>query len=274
MSIDTFLAMFQYDFMQRAFLVGGLLAAGSSALGVFLILRRYALIGDGLAHVSFATTALAVLLGVVPLLVNIPLVIAAAFGIQFLHRHTRIHSDAAIGVVSSISVALGVLMASVFQGFNIDIKSYLFGNILLINQMDVWISAILSIFVLVLVLVFRHDLMSISFDEDFAHIQGVPVRRTNAILTILTAVTISIGMRVVGTMLISSLILLPGLAALQLSRSFKQALVIAGALSISGVFIGILFSYVLAIPSGASIVLINGLFFGLSVCIRWIRNQK
>jgi zinc transport system permease protein len=273
MGIETLLVMLSYDFVQRALLVGLLLGMSTAVLGVFLILRRYSLIGDGLAHVSLLTTALAMLLGVLPLLLTIPLVIVAAFAIQYLSQRVKIHGEAAIGVISSLSIALAVLLVSINAGFNVDLLSYLFGSILLISGLDVHLVVVLSLVVALALLVFRRDLVSMAFDEDFARVRGVRVQRANGVLMVLTAISIAIGMRVVGSMLVSSLILLPGLAALQLAGSFKGALWWAVLFSVSAIVGGILLSFMLNWPSGATIVILNGLFLLLTLLFRRLRGQ-
>jgi len=263
MNIELLFRALSYTFMQRALLVGILIAISSSFLGIFLVLRRYSMIGDGLAHVSFATVALALLLNQSPLVISIPVVIAASFLILKLSEENRIGGDAAIGLVSSFSVALGVFISSLAKGFNVDLFSYLFGSILVIGKTDVYFSIVLSIVVLSTVIYYYHDLFALTFDEEYASVMGKNTKKLNQLISILTSITIVLGIRVVGTMLISSLIIFPTVTALQVSKSFKSTIIYAVSVSIVSVVIGIFASFLFDLPTGASIVLINGFFFAI-----------
>lgn len=259
--------------MQRALLVGVLIGISSAFLGLFLVLRKYSMIGDGLAHVSFATVALALLLNQSPLLLSIPIVVLASFLILKLSEENRIGGDAAIGLVSSTAVALGVLIASLASGFNVDLFSYLFGSILIISASDVWLSIILSLLVIATVLWFYHDLFALTYDADYAKVTGKNTVFYNHLLTALTSITIVLGIRIVGTMLISSLIIFPTVTALRLSKGFKSTIGIAVIVSIASVGLGILFSLIFNFPSGATIVLTNATFFMIASLISWIKKE-
>jgi zinc transport system permease protein len=219
------------------------------------------LIGDGLAHVSFATVAIGLLLHQQPILISLPLVALASLLILKLNEKAGLHGDAAIGLVSSFGVASGVLIASLAGGFNVDLMSYLFGNILSISAIEVKITWFLSGAIIVCVVLFYHDLFAITADEDYAQVLGINPQRVNKILILLTAFTVVIGVKIVGTMLISSLIILPAVAALQVARSFKTVILTALVFSLASVLLGIFVSYVFDFPSGATIVLINFIFF-------------
>ncbi len=261
MNITHILDLLSYSFLQRAFIVGSLIAISSSFLGIFLVLRKYSMIGDGLAHVSFATVALALLLNTSPLIVSIPIVIASSFLILKLSEENKIGGDAAIALVSSTSVALGVFISSLASGFNVDLFSYLFGSILILSMMDVYFSLILSIVVVITVLYYYHQLFAVTYDVDFAKVSGVNVKKSNYILAVLTSITIVLGIRVVGTMLISSFIIFPTVIALKLQTGFKRTIALAVAFSLFSVFSGIFISIILDFPTGATIVLINALLF-------------
>lgn len=250
-----------YSFMQRAIIVGIFIALSSALLGIFLVLKKYSMIGDGLAHVSFATVAIALFLGASPLLVSIPIVILASIFIMQLNEKAGLHGDAAIGLVSSFSVALGVLISSVAGGFNIDLFSYLFGSILAIKDSDMYLSIVLAGFVIALVVFFYNDLFAVTHDEEFASVIGIRTKLMNYLIATLASITIVLGIRVVGTMLISSMIVFPTVTALQVSRSFKSTIVISALISVAAVIIGVLASYVLNFPSGATIVMVNALMF-------------
>jgi zinc transport system permease protein len=253
----------QYDFILKALLVGSLIAVCCSFLGIFLVLKKYSLIGDGLAHVSFATVALALLLAASPLLVSIPLVILSSFVIMKLNEKADLHGDAAIGLVSSFAVAAGVLISSVAQGFNVDLFSYLFGSILVIGNLDVIMSVILSAVVILLIIFFYNDLFAITYDEEFAGVIGLNTRAMNYLISILTSITIVLGIRVVGTMLISSMVIFPTVTALQVAKSFKSTILISTVVSVSCVISGVFLSFVLNLPTGATIVMLNAVCFAV-----------
>lgn len=262
MNITSIFNLLSYAFVQRALIVGLLIAISSSFLGIFLVLRKYSMIGDGLAHVSFATVALALVLNQSPLIISIPIVSLASLLILKLSEENRIGGDAAIGLIASTSLAIGVFITSVSNGFSVDLSSYLFGSILIIAQSDVYLSLVLTILIVSLVLVFYQDLFAMTYDLDYAKVSGRKTKRLNQLLSILTAITIVLGIRVVGTMLISSLIIFPTVSALRLSKGFKSTIIWAVIISIFSVLSGILISVTLDFPTGSSIVLINALLFG------------
>ena len=252
---------FQYAFIQRALIAGCCMALGCSFLGVFLVLRRFSLIGDGLAHVSFATVAIALLLHAQPMVVSILLVALASMAILHLNEKARVYGDAAIGLVSSFGIALGVIIASTAGGFNVDLFSYLFGSILSVSRLEVWLTAGISVLVVLAVVLLYHDLFAITFDEEYAQVVGIRVKAVNKILILLTSFVVVLGIKIVGTMLVSSLIILPALSALQVARGFKATIALAGAFAVVSVVTGICASYVLNYPSGATIVMVNFVFF-------------
>ncbi len=251
----------QYGFVQRAVIAGCFMALGCSFLGVFLVLRRFSLIGDGLAHVSFATVAIGLLLHAQPMVVSIPLVALASLAILELNEKAKVFGDAAIGLVSSFGIALGVIIASTAGGFNVDLFSYLFGNILSVSAFEVRLTAVISVIVVLVTVLFYHDLFSITFDEDYARVTGIKVRAVNKLLIVLTSLVIVLGIKIVGTMLVSSLIILPAISALQVVRSFRATIALAGIFAVLSVLVGIFVSYVLDYPSGATIVMVNFVFF-------------
>lgn len=269
--LNLILEAVQYDFILRAILVGSLIAISSSFLGIFLVLKKQSMIGDGLAHVSFATIAIALLLNKSPLLVSIPLVILSSFLILKLNEKADLHGDAAIGLISSFAVALGVLISSVAKGFNVDLFSYLFGSILVINKLDVVLSIILSILVIFLILMYYNSLFAITYDEEFAKVIGLKPNNMNYLIAVLTSITVVLGIRVVGTMLISSMIIFPTVTALQVSKGFKDTILISSIISVSSVVLGTFISYILNIPTGATIVIINSIFFVIFFLINRIK---
>ena len=272
MNITSIFKLLSYAFVQRALIVGLLIAISSSFLGIFLVLRKYSMIGDGLAHVSFATVALALVLNQSPLIISIPIVSLASLLILKLSEENRIGGDAAIGLIASTSLAIGVFITSVSNGFSVDLSSYLFGSILIIAQSDVYLSLVLTVLIVSLVLVFYQDLFAMTYDLDYAKVSGRKTKRLNQLLSILTAITIVLGIRVVGTMLISSLIIFPPVSALRLSKGFKSTIIWAVIIAIISVMSGILISVTLDFPTGSSIVLINALLFGLISLITMVKG--
>ena len=249
-----------YEFVQRAILAGMLIAAVSSILGVFLVLRRFSLIGDGLAHITFGSVAIVMLIGVSPLYITLaalPLVMLSSLAILKLTHSQRIHGDAAIGIVSSIGIATGIILASLSGGYNLDLFSYLFGNILTVTQTELWLSFIVFLTVVATVIIFYNDLFAITFDEELAQTMGVKTNRINIILFLLTAVAAVLAMKVAGIMLVSAMLILPPLTALQLSVSFRMTIIAAACFSILSVICGIIMAFLLNLPAGGTIVIFN-----------------
>jgi zinc transport system permease protein len=264
-----------YGFIQRALLAGTLIALLCSMLGVFLVLRRMSLIGDGLAHVTFGSTAIALALKLYSassLLVSLPVVLLSSLGILKLTEKARLSGDAAIGIVSSSGICLGIIMASVGGGYNVDLLSYLFGNILSITLQEVWIAAGLFCLVMALLVLFYNELLAITFNEELARVSGIPTNLINGVLVLLTALSVVLAMKLVGIMLISSLLILPAASALQLARSFRACMVLAALQGGCSVVAGILVSFVTNLPSSATVVLLNLLLFGCSFLLRRLRK--
>jgi len=253
-----------YGFIQRAYLAGSFIAVLCAALGLFLVLKKLSLIGDGLSHASFGAIALGLFFGIYPFYVAIPVVLLSSLLIVWLSEKAKIYGDAAIGIVSSVGIASGVILASVSKGFNVDLFSYLFGNILSISRSEVIFSIILSIFVLLVIWFFYQDLFSATFDEVFAKATGIKTNLVNIILTSLTAITVVLAIKVVGIMLVSALLILPAVSALQISRSFKSALFLSVLFAVISVLAGITVSFFLDIPAGGAIVMVNFLIFSLT----------
>jgi zinc transport system permease protein len=251
----------QYEFMQKALVCGILISICASLLGVFLVLRKYSLISDSLSHVSFATVAIALLFGLSPLLVSIPLVIMASLLITKLTEKAHLYSDSAIGLVSASSVAIGVMIISLSKGFNVDIYSYLFGSILAINNLEVILSICISFMVVSVILIYSNDLFLISYDEDFARVSKINIKWINILFSVLQSITIVIGVRIVGALLISSLIIFPAITSLQIARNFRFMLLLSVVISITSVILGIFLSFLFNVPTGATIVVVNSTLF-------------
>ncbi|KKQ68344.1 MAG: ABC transporter [Candidatus Nealsonbacteria bacterium RIFCSPLOWO2_12_FULL_39_31] len=260
----TLLNFLEYGFIQRAYIAGSFIAVLCAMLGLFLVLRKLSLIGDGLSHASFGAIALGLFFGIYPFYIAIPIVLLSSLLIVWISEKAKIYGDAAIGIVSSVGIAGGVILASVSNGFNVDLFSYLFGNILSISRSEVFFSIALSVLVLLAIWFFYQDLFSVTFDETFAKATGIKTNLVNIILTSLTAITVVLAIKVVGIMLVSALLILPAVSALQISKGFKGALFVSVLFAVISVLIGITASFFLDIPAGATIVIVNFLIFSLS----------
>jgi zinc transport system permease protein len=258
----------KYEFIQRAYVAGSFIAVLCAILGLFLVLRKLSLIGDGLSHVSFGAIALGLFFGFYPFYVAIPVVIAASYLILKLTEKARIYGDAAIGIVSSLGIAGGVVLASLSHGFNVDLFSYLFGNILAISSREVFLSVGLSVVILLVIIFLYNDLFSTTFDQQFARITGIKTERINVALTFLTAVTVVLAIKVVGILLISAMLILPAASALQIAKGFKAAMITASIIAVFSVLAGITISFYADLPAGATVVIVNFLLFAMSFPVK------
>lgn len=249
--------MLSYPFLVRALVGGILVSLCASLLGVSLVLKRYSMIGDGLSHVSFGALSIAVAAGWSPLKVSIPVVVLAAFFLLRITEHGKIKSDAAIAMISAAALAIGIIVTSMTTGMTTDVSSYMFGSILAMSRTDVSLSVILSVVVLGLFLICYNKIFAVTFDENFARATGVNVSWYNVLIAILTAITIVLGMRMMGAMLISSLIIFPALTSMRVFKSFRGVVLSAGVVSVVCFGIGMVMSYRFSTPAGASVVLVN-----------------
>ena len=255
--ISMLSTMFSYHFMQRAAIVGILVALCAALLGVSLVLKRYSMIGDGLSHVGFGTLAVATAMGLSPMLVTIPVVVVAAFLLLRLSTSGKLKGDAAIAMISTGSLALGVIVLSLSTGMTSDVNNFLFGSVLAMSVSDVRLSIVLALIVLLLFIIFYRQIFAVTFDETFARATGSHAEACNMLLALLTAVTIVLGMRVMGAMLISSLIIFPALTAMRVCKSFRSVTICAAIVSVLCFFIGLCLSYLFSTPAGASVVVVN-----------------
>jgi len=266
------LHMFSYPFMQRALTAGVLVSLCAALLGVPLVLKRYSMIGDGLSHVSFGALAIAVALGVTPLYFSIPVVIVAAFLLLRVADNPRWNSDAAIAVMSASSLAIGILVISRTTGMTTDVDNYMFGSVLAMSKTDVALSVVVCAAVLALFILFYHKLFAVTFDESFSRATGLNVNWYNTLLSILTALTIVLGMRMMGAMLISSLVIFPALTAMRLFRSFRSVILCSAVTSVVCFCTGLTISFVFSTPVGATVVAANLTLFLLSCAVRLVRK--
>ena len=259
--LENFFKMFEYEFMLRAIVVGALVALCSALLGITLVLKRYSMIGDGLSHVGFGALCIALAMNLAPLTVSVPVVIIAAFLLLQISENSKIKGDAAIALISSTALAVGIMVTSTTTGINSDINGYMFGSILAMSDTDVIVSIILSVAVLVLYIVFYNKIFAVTFDESFARATGTKTKLYNTLVSLLTAITIVIGMRIMGAMLISSLVIFPALTAMRVCRSFRKVVITAAIVSVVCFFAGLFVSFCFSMPAGASVVVTNAVMF-------------
>lgn len=265
--------LFSFAFIVRALIVGILVSLCAALLGVSLVLKRYSMIGDGLAHVGFGALTIAMALKLAPLQVAIPLVVLAAFLLLRISENSKIKGDAVIALISSSALAIGVIVTSLTGGLNTEVDSYMFGSILAMSKSDVYLSVALSIVVLFLFIFFYNKIFAITFDENFAKATGTNANIYNMLIAFLTAITIVVGMRIMGTMLISSLIIFPALTSMRVCRSFKSVVISSSLVSIVCFFFGIVGSYAFSTPAGATIVAVNIIAFAVFSAIGLVRKN-
>ena len=249
--------MMSYPFVVRAVVVGVLVSLCAALLGVSLVLKRYSMIGDGLSHVGFGAMAVATAFNFAPLVFSIPVVIAAAFLLLRISESSKIKGDSAIAIISTGALAVGVITVSLTTGMNTDVSSYMFGSILSMTDDDVVLSVILCICVLFMFVFFYTKIFAVTFDESFAKATGTRTGLYNSLIALLTAVTVVLGMRMMGALLISALIIFPALTSMSLCKSFRSVTICSVILSLVCFLIGITASYGLNTPTGATVVVVN-----------------
>lgn len=265
--IEFFRQVFSYSFMTRALLVGGLVSLCAALLGVTLVLKRYSMIGDGLSHVGFGSLSVALALQMAvpafaglssPLLVSMPVVVVAAVLLLRLSNNSGVNGDAAIAIVSSSALAIGIIAASLTSGMNIDVMNYLFGSILSITTSDIYLSCFVAVLVLGLFLVFYNKIFAVTFDETFAKATGTNAGTYNTLLAVLTALVIVVGMRIMGAMLISCLLIFPALTSMRIFKSFRAVVISSAVVSLGCFFTGMMLSFgIPTLPSGGAVVVVN-----------------
>lgn len=270
--IDLVQEMASFPFMVRAFVVGVIVAMCASILGVSMVLKRYSMIGDGLSHVAFGALAIATALHMAPLAISMPAVVVTAFLLLRINAGSSIKGDSAIAVISTGSLALGVMAISVSTGMNTDVCNYLFGSILGVRKDELDMTIIIGIIVLVTFILTYNRIFAITFDEAFSKATGINVDAYNALLALLTAFTIVLGMRTMGALLISGMIIFPTLSAMSVCRSFKLVVIVSAIISVACFITGLTLSYVFSLPTGASVAILNIIVFVILSIFKKIRN--
>ncbi|MCG0239166.1 MAG: metal ABC transporter permease [Firmicutes bacterium] len=247
--------IFQFGFMNRALLAGAMVGLICPVVGLFLVLRRLSLIGDTLAHVSLAGVATGLVLKVYPVVTGLLFALAAGLGIEKLREQYRRYGELAVAITLSSAAALSVILLSLGNAMNVDLFAYLFGSIMGVTVYDLWLIGGVGLGVLLLAALLFKELFFITFDEELAQASGLPVRGLNVLYTLLTAVTVAVAMRVVGVLLVSSLLVLPAAASLQVARSFRGALALAVLFGEVSVLVGLVSAYYLDLAPGGTVVL-------------------
>ena len=266
-------AIFQYGFIVRGLAAGLIVAAVAPLIGIFLVLRRYSLIADTLSHVSLAGIAIGLLAGINPAVAALAVTVLASLGIERLRTSKKVYGESALALFLSGSLALAVVLLSLAKGFNAGLFNYLFGSIVTVTAADVRNIALVAAVVIALLAAFYKELVYVTFDEDAARVAGVPTRLINTVLIVLAALTVTLSIPVVGVLLISALIVVPVVAALQFRRGFAATIAIAEAVSVFSVASGIVASYYLNLSTGGTIVLIMLGVFAVTLAARPSRSS-
>jgi zinc transport system permease protein len=255
--IDMIADIFSFTFMVRAIVVGLLVSLCAALLGVNLVLKRYAMIGTGLSHIGFAAMAIAGVIDIAPLTISMPVVVGAAFLLLRLNESSKVKGDSAVALISTSGLAIGVIVVSMTTGLTLHICNVMFGSIFAMTQADMYLSIALCVVVLGIFILFYKQLFAVTYDENFAKATGVKVELYKSLLAILTAVTVVLGMRMMGALLIASLTLFPALSAMRICKRFLSVVIVAAIVGVVCFFIGMLFSFGLDLPPGASVVGVN-----------------
>ncbi len=250
-------------YIKYAFIVGVMMSLSGALLGVSLVLKKHSMIGDGLSHVGFGTVAIAACLGIAPLAFAIPLVMISSFVIILLSNKSKVFGDSAIALFSTVALAIGYAAIELGDGVNFNVESYLYGSLLGVTKLEVILSVVIALVVVITYVLLYNRIFSITFDETFSKSTGMKTTLINIILSILISLTIVIGMKVMGALLITSLIIFPVLSARQIFKTFKGVTVLSVVLSVLSFIIGLLVACMISnLPIGSSIVFVN-----LIVCI-------
>lgn len=271
--ISDFFEYIKMDFALRALVAGLLLSVCTALLGVCLVPKRYAMIGDGLSHVGFGALAVASALGAAPLAVALPVVIIASFILLKLKENGKIKGDSAIAMLSAGALAVGVMIVSL-TGSNTDLNGYMFGSILSVTKSDFIASVILFPIIIVVFILFYAQIFSFSYDERFARASGMNTGVYNALMSVLVAVTVVMGMRLMGTLLISALVIFPAISAMRIFKSFFACVMASSVISVISFLSGMFLSFAFSAPIGASIVLCNVFSFLICSVVRLILRKK
>ena len=272
--ISALQEIFSLKFMVYALISGTLVSVCASLLGVTLVLKRYSMIGDGLSHVAFGSLAVAAAVGAAPMKVAIPVVIAAAFLLLRLSEKGKLKGDALTALISTGALAVGIMAISLSFGMNIDIYNYMFGSILALTKSDMILSVCLAAVVIPVFVLLYNSIFAVTFDPDFARATGTKVGIFDTVIAVLTAVTIVLGMRLMGTLLISSLIVFPPLTSMRVTKSFRGTVTVSSVIPVFSFVSGLMISYFCSTPPGASVVCVNIALFAVFALIGALKKRS
>lgn len=251
------MSILQYDFMQRALIIGIIVSLSCSTIGLFLVLRRFSMVGDTISHVALAGVAFGMVVGIYPVYTSIVISIIASLGIEKLRKTYQKYSELALSIVLASGIGIASLLISLDKGNTNGIMSYLFGSIALVTEKDLYVVTMLGAVILVSTLFFYRALFYMTFDEETAQFAGIKVTIINICFSIFIALTITLSMRIVGILLVSSLMVIPVATSLQIAKSFKSALIYSNIFGFMSVILGLIVSFYLDLAPGGSIVLIS-----------------
>ncbi len=254
MSFDYLLSLLEYRFFQNALIGGSISALACSLIGLFVILRHESMIGDGVAHVSFGGIAIGLFFDINPLYTALLVSVIAVLVISYMKREGLAESDSATAVILAVGFSIGLIIISLAGGFNVELFSYLFGSILTINRTDMFLVALLGTVTLILVMLFYKELLSITFDAQASRLMGIPVGLLSNVFNVLLAITIVLSIKVVGMILVTALLVLPGLTALQLNMGFRSTSIASVIFGVGSVIGGIFASAILDVATSGVIV--------------------
>ncbi|MCL5003691.1 MAG: metal ABC transporter permease [Patescibacteria group bacterium] len=259
--------LFQYGFIQRAFLAGIITAVIAPIIGIFLVVRRYSLMADTLAHISLVGVAAGLLTNTNPVIASLIVSIGSSFLIERLRESKKVFGESVLALFLSGGLALAVVLVSLSHGFSVDLISYLFGSISTVSVFDLYVIALLALIICFTTIFLFRQFFIVSFNEELASAGGLKVHFLNNILIVLAAATVVLSLRIVGALLIGALMIIPVISAIQFKKGFLKTLFISIFISLLSVILGLLSSYYLNLPSGATIVVVSLIIFGFSLIL-------
>ena len=260
------------SFINRAFAAGVLTSILISTVGVFVVLRRMSMVGDSLSHASLAGVAFGMLFGIYPFYGALVFTVIAAILIEILRKAFKKYSEVALAVVMSAGIGLAVVMISLGKSYNRDLFSYLFGSLIAVSEKDIKLMGFLGLAVITSIIALNRELFAVTFDEESAKISGIPVNLINLYLSLVTALSVALSVRIVGTLLVSALMVIPTAVSLQVSKSFKMVFIISNLVALFSVILGIIISYYFDLAPGGTIILISSFILAIVLFIKGVRS--
>jgi len=260
--------IFQYEFMQRAFIAAVLVSVACGIVGTYVVIKRIVSLSGGISHAAFGGVGLGYFLGLNPVLAAIPFSIISAVGIGTINQRVKVSEDTAIGILWSVGMALGIIFINLTPGYAPDLFSYLFGNILTVADSDLFIMLILDLIIIITVFLFQREFLAISFDEEFSKVIGMHSEFIYLLLLSLVALSVVVLIKVVGVILIIALLSIPAAISKQFTHNIKKVMLYSVIIGVILNIMGLLLSYIFNLASGATIVLVLGIAFIISTLIK------